>query len=100
MAREKSDVTVVIINNKSYSILNIELKRLKASKPNNKIKSMLDINKPFLDWVSIASGMGVQGYKAVTLDEFQYLFQKAMIKKGPFLIDVSIENELETIFEN
>ena len=100
MAREKSDVTVVIINNRSYSILNIELKRLKASKPNNKIKSMLDINKPFLDWVSIASGMGVPGYKAVTLDEFQYLFQKAMIKKGPFLIDVSIENELETIFEN
>ena len=100
MARENSNITVVIINNKSYAILNIELKRLRTGKPNNKTRSMLDLNSPLLDWVSIANGMGVEAVKAATLNEFNNYFKKAMAKKGPFLIEAIVDTNIDNVFKN
>src|SRR5690606_14588360 len=40
MVREKCDLTVVLLNNSSYAILNVELARLKAGTPNAKTLSM------------------------------------------------------------
>ena len=100
MARENSNITVVIINNKSYAILNIELKRLRTGKPNDKTRSMLDLNSPLLDWVSLANGMGVEAVRATTLDEFNNCFKKAMEKKGPFLIEAIVDTNIENVFKN
>ena len=60
MAREKTDVTVVLLNNRSYAILNIEMARVGAGQPNDKMLSMLNLSPPSMDWVHIAQGMGVR----------------------------------------
>ena len=90
MARENTDVTVVLLNNDSYAILNFELMRLKAETPNDKTLSMLDLGKPSLNWQEIATGMGVTASRAATAEEFHEQFANAMATKGPYLIEALI----------
>ena len=58
-AREQLDVTTVIMNNRSYAILNIELARTGAGSGGPKAKDLLDLSRPDLDFVKLAEGMGV-----------------------------------------
>ena len=62
MARERLDVTTVIFANRSYGILNIELQRVGADS-GPKALSMLDLGNPDLDWVALATGMGVEAVR-------------------------------------
>jgi acetolactate synthase-1/2/3 large subunit len=89
MARENLDVTVVIFNNRKYSILELEFGRTGArgGKPGPKAASMLRIDEPDMDFVALARGMGVQAERATTAEEFNQLFAEAMSSKGPRLID-------------
>src|SRR5690606_14720724 len=48
MAREQLNVTSIIFNNASYSVLNIELERVGAEEIGAKAKSQLDLNGPVL----------------------------------------------------
>jgi acetolactate synthase I/II/III large subunit len=92
MAREKTDVTVVLLNNRSYAILNIEMARVGAGQPNDKMRSMLDLTSPSIDWIHIAQGMGVRATRSRTADEFHLQFAEAMKIKGPCLIEAMIQN--------
>jgi len=94
MARERSDVTVVLLNNSSYAILNVELARLKAGEPNAKTLSMLDLANPVIDWVSIARGMQVDACQVNTVAEFEAAFANAMATPGPHLIEVMVVQNL------
>jgi acetolactate synthase-1/2/3 large subunit len=87
-AREKLDVTTVIFANRSYAILNIELARVGAGNPGPKALSMLDLHNPELDWVKLASGMGVEATRATTIEEFDAQFEGAMGNHGPRVIEV------------
>jgi acetolactate synthase-1/2/3 large subunit len=91
MAREKLDVTVVIFANRSYAILNIELKRVGAIDVGPKALSMLDLHNPELNWTQIAAGMGVEATRASTCVEFAAQYESAMKQKGPRLIEATIE---------
>ena len=51
MAREKVDITVVVVKNENYGILNIELARMREGDANDKMLSMMHLNNPSLDWV-------------------------------------------------
>ena len=88
MARERADVTVVLLNNRSYAILNIELDRVGAGPPNDKTLSMLDLSNPDIDFASLAAGMGVQASQARDAAQFQAQFRTAMREPGPHLIEV------------
>jgi acetolactate synthase-1/2/3 large subunit len=94
MARENTDVTVVIMNNRSYAILNIELARVGAGRPTAKTLSMLDLSRPDIDWVNIAQGMGVPATKANTAEEFHQQFAQAMATEGPRLIEAMVVQQL------
>jgi acetolactate synthase-1/2/3 large subunit len=87
-AREKLDVTTVIFANRSYAILNIELARVGAQNPGPTALSMLDLHNPTLDWVRLASGMGVEASRAETVEEFASQLDSAMKQRGPRLIEV------------
>ena len=58
--RENLDVTTVVLNNRSYAVLNMELARVGASADGERARAMLDIGTPDLDFVSLARGMGVE----------------------------------------
>lgn len=88
MARENLDVCVVLYNNSSYAILNIELMRVGVDQPGERARSLLDLSNPGLEWTKIAEGMGVTATRATTTEEFQAQFEQAMAVKGPCLIEV------------
>ena len=92
MARENLDVTVVMFNNRKYSILELEFSRTGARGgiPGPKAASMLDVGKPDLDFVSMAEGMGVKAFRATTAEEFNEQFANAMQQSGPVLIDAIV----------
>ncbi|MCL1462774.1 thiamine pyrophosphate-dependent enzyme, partial [Klebsiella pneumoniae] len=50
MAREKLNVTTVVFNNASYSVLNVELERVGAEKIGDKARAQLDLSKPVLNF--------------------------------------------------
>ena len=87
-ARESLDVTTLIFANRSYAILNIELARVGAQNPGPAALSMLDLHNPTLDWVQLASGMGVEASRAETVEEFASQLDRAMKQRGPRLIEV------------
>ena len=94
MARENTDVTVVIMNNRSYAILNIELARVGAGQPTPKTLSMLDLSRPDLDWVAIAEGMGIPATRATNAEEFHQQFADAMEGQGPCLIEAMVVQQM------
>ncbi len=89
---------MVLLNNNSYAILNIELARMGAGKPSDEILSMLDLKNPGTDWVHIARGMGVPASRATTAEEFQQQFAEAVKMKGPRLIEAMVVQNLGNIF--
>jgi len=94
MARENTDITVVIMNNRSYAILNIELARVGAGKPTAKTLSMFDLSRPDINWVEISKGMGVPAKRATTAEEFHQQFSDAMTSTGPRLIEAMVIQQM------
>ena len=94
MAREKADVTVVLFNNRSYAILNLELARVGGGQPTAKTLSMLDLSRPDINWVEISEGMGVPATRATTAEEFHQQFAEALAHKGPRLIEAMVIQEM------
>jgi acetolactate synthase-1/2/3 large subunit len=90
MAREQLDVTVVIFNNRSYAILNIELERVGAQAGGPKAKSQLDLDGPGLDFVSIATGLGIPAVRIETTEELTGALERAVAEPGPHLIELVI----------
>ncbi|HEX8206762.1 MAG TPA: thiamine pyrophosphate-dependent enzyme, partial [Solirubrobacteraceae bacterium] len=93
MAREQLDVTVVIFNNRSYAILNIELERVGAQGDGPKAKSQLDLEGPNLDFVKLAEGMGVPAVRADTCEDFGAALDRALAEPGPHLIEALVPSE-------
>jgi acetolactate synthase-1/2/3 large subunit len=87
MAREQLDITVVILNNSAYAILQLELMRVGASGGGPKAQSLLDLSNPNLDFVAIAEGFGVPAKRATTAEELATHFSDAIAEPGPHLID-------------
>jgi acetolactate synthase-1/2/3 large subunit len=89
MARERLDVTVVVLANRKYAILLGELASVGAS-PGKTALDMLDLGHPDMDWVKIANGMGVEAARAVDVETFADLFAMANRRAGPFLIELVV----------
>ena len=88
-ARERLDVTTVILSNRSYAILLGEYRNVGAN-PGRTAMDMLDLSNPDLDWVRLANGMGVEAARAETMDSFADLFSQANARPGPFVIELVI----------
>ena len=90
MVREQLDITVVLLNNRSYAILNIELSRVGVEQPGPTALSLLDLSNPDLEWTDIARGMGMQAVKVETVAALDQAFANAMAQSGPSLIEVML----------
>lgn len=94
MVREQTDVTIVIMNNRSYAILNIELARVGAGQPTPKTLSMLNLANPAINWVELANSMGMSASRAESAEEFDAQFAAAMSQKGPCLIEAMVVQQM------
>jgi len=86
-AREKLNVTTVIFANRQYAILRHELVNVGAQNVGRKALDMLDIDRPDLDFVALARGMGVPGERVDTMDEFNKALARGLSVKGPYLVE-------------
>lgn len=90
MARENLDVTVMIFANGSYNILRGELTNVGVRNPGPRAIDMLTLNRPDLDWVQMARGMGVEGIKVTTSEQLAKAIDAGLGTKGPYLIQVAL----------
>jgi acetolactate synthase-1/2/3 large subunit len=90
MAREGLDVTVVLFNNRSYEILNMELARVGAQGADARAKAQLDIGRPDLDFVKVAGGFGVPARRAETAEQLGEALEAAVAEPGPHLIEAMV----------
>ena len=89
-AREQLNVTTVILNNRSYAILRMELQRVGAAETGGKAGELLDLSRPDLDFVALATGMGVPAMRATTCDELAEQLRAAFAEPGPHLIEAML----------
>jgi acetolactate synthase-1/2/3 large subunit len=99
IAREQCDVTIVILKNDSYAVLNVELARVREDEPTEKMLSMLEIDRPSIDWVKISEGMGVPAVAVNTAEDFHAQFERAIAEKGPRLIEATITQDLQPVVD-
>jgi acetolactate synthase-1/2/3 large subunit len=88
MAREGLDVTAVIWANRTYQILKGEFDNVGAGKPGQKANDMLEIGRPDLDWVALATGMGVPASRPADCESLTRQLQRGLAEAGPHLIEV------------
>jgi acetolactate synthase I/II/III large subunit len=88
MARENLDVTVLVFANRSYQILRSELANMGAGTPGQRATDMLTLDRPALDWVSLAHGHGVEADRATTLEGLADQLQRGFARRGPYLVEL------------
>ena len=81
-------MTVLILNNGSYAILNIELARVGVEAPGPTALSLLDLTNPGIQWTDIAKGMGMAAERVDKVEALDRAMADAMAVRGPCLIEV------------
>jgi acetolactate synthase-1/2/3 large subunit len=87
-AREGLDITNIVFANRAYQILKGEFAGVGAGVPGAKARDMLEIDRPALDFVALAKGMGVAAIRVTDSDEFCTALARAVASAGPHLIEV------------
>jgi acetolactate synthase-1/2/3 large subunit len=88
-ARENLDIVTVILANRRYRILDIEMQRT-GGEMGPRANEMVDITQPGLNWVQLAQGLGVPATSAGTIGEFVKQFLAALGNGGPALIEAAL----------
>ena len=93
MARERANVTTVLINNDAYAILRLELRRVgagSAGEAGPAARRMLDLSSPSINHADIARGFGVNAVRVATADELVAALRRGYAEPGPHLIEAAV----------
>lgn len=88
MARMGLDITVIVFANRGYQILRNELENVGVESYGRNAQAMFDVERPTLDWVSLARGHGVPGSRAEDMEGFARALKGGIEETGPSLIEV------------
>jgi acetolactate synthase-1/2/3 large subunit len=88
MARENLDITILIFANRTYEILRGELTNVGVQNPGPRAVDMLTLDRPYIDWVNVAKGMGVESLQVNDCDNLLKALDVGIKKDGPFLIEI------------
>lgn len=89
-AREGLNITTIIFANNSYAILKAEYANMGAGTPGARALSMIDIDKPRIDWQAMAKSMGVPAVAVDTAEAFHKAMVNSTREPGPTLIEVRL----------
>jgi acetolactate synthase-1/2/3 large subunit len=89
-AREGLNVVTIVFANKIYQILRGEFDGVGAGEPGQRAQDMLRLDRPDLDFVALAKGMGVPGRAVANADDFNKALAEAIAEPGPRLIEVQM----------
>jgi acetolactate synthase-1/2/3 large subunit len=88
-AREELDVTTIICNNRSYEIIKMELGN-SGRRIGPASSALLDLDRPEIDWATLAIGLGVPAVRARTAEELAAAMKAALSEPGPHLIEAIV----------
>lgn len=97
MAREQLNITSIIFNNASYSVLNLELERVGADQIGPKAKSQLDLRNPVINFAQMAQSMGVHGVRVDSAEDLNKAIEYALAHPGPHLIEAVVPESLSGV---
>ena len=86
-ARENLHVVTILLNNKSYAVLNMELDRVGATAQSERSRSLLSLDKPVIDFTSLGRALGAQAVRAENTETFVKALTRALAEPGPHLIE-------------
>lgn len=91
-ARENLNITTIIFANNSYAILKAEYANMGAGTgtPGERTLSMINIDRPRINWLAMAKSMGVPGVAVDTADAFHQAMVHSTREPGPCLIEVRL----------
>jgi acetolactate synthase-1/2/3 large subunit len=89
-AREGLNVTTIICANRSYAILKAEYANMGAGVPGPRALSMIDIDRPRIDWLAMATSMGVPSVAVESAEAFTRAMEASVNEAGPQLIEVRL----------
>ena len=90
MARESLDITVVVLSDRRYAILLAEISRLGGDALGPRGRSLLDLDRPAIDFASLARGLGVPAFTATTADDLCVQLERSLAEPGPHLIEARV----------
>jgi acetolactate synthase-1/2/3 large subunit len=89
-AREGLNILTIVFANRIYQILRGEFDGVGAGAPGKRAMDMLTIDRPTLDFVALARGMGVAARAVTSAEEFNVALSDFVPAKGPHLIEVQM----------
>ncbi|MEM8502341.1 MAG: thiamine pyrophosphate-binding protein [Cyanobacteria bacterium P01_D01_bin.1] len=95
-ARYNVDAKFVICNNRSYKLLQLNIQQFweEESIPAHDFPLSFDLSKPAIRFDELARSMGVKAIRVERPEEIDSAVEMAIAHKGPFLLDVVIEGDI------
>jgi acetolactate synthase I/II/III large subunit len=87
MAREQCNVTIILLSNRRYAILDVEMKRAGTQLRSQKLT---DLGDPQIDWVALAAGFSVPGISVNDTDSLADALRYGLATPGPYLIEAAM----------
>ena len=89
-AREALDVVTIIVSNRAYGILQHEMRSVGINNVGDLAGRMLSLDRPDIDFVGVARGLGVDGGRAETAEDLAALLRRGLSGTEPFLIEAVV----------
>ena len=86
-ARENLHVVTILLNNKSYAVLNMELDRVGATAQSERSRSLLSLDKPVIDFTAMGRALGANAVRAEDTETFVKALKRALAEPGPHVIE-------------
>ncbi|MCL5948798.1 MAG: acetolactate synthase large subunit [Actinobacteria bacterium] len=90
-ARESLNIVTIILANRSYRLLQIEMQRLGIDAAGPASTGLTGIAGPPLDFVGLARSMGVEAVSVNDTGGFAAALQSALASEGPHLIEAVLQ---------
>ena len=89
-AREGLNVTTMVFANNSYQILKAEHANMGAGALGPRALSMIDIDRPRIDWVAMGKSMGCPAVRVEDASAFLKILKHSVREPGPMVIEVAL----------
>ncbi len=89
-AREHLNVTTLLCNNRSYRILQVELRRAGVTAPGPAARALTSLADPAISWADLARGFGVPSVRLERAEDLARELQRSFSTPGPYLIEAMI----------
>jgi acetolactate synthase-1/2/3 large subunit len=90
-ARESLNITTLLFSNRSYNALRNQLARDGVTSPGPATRSVVELDRPPIDWLKVSRGLGVPAVSVNTAEALARELKIALEEPGPHLIEMVLQ---------